>query len=285
MQQKCSLGQFNKIEIIGHTTSLVEVRKIATEPLASLVVKNEDGTFDKSMCHTFILNEIITKVCDYFGAAFSATQKVELAKEMYAQGYFIKDAEWKLFLSRCKSLYYANEVEIKGQLYVPILMQWFNLFINEVLELTYVEAEQRHQRNIQDNVIGAQDRGFESVEAMVKYIEDKKEKEVEKDFEEFLSKKMDEPKKDIEAIKAEQQIKLLASLSETEKIEFAKNQIHAVRRIFDAGERIKYNTGMGFDEAIFLEYTHLFNKTCTIQLPNGTVKEISIHDVAKIIKL
>ena len=281
------LEQFSKNEIIGHATALNEVRLFAKETVSSLVIKNEDGTFDKSRCHQFILTEIIDKVCDYFGVVFSASQKVEVAKEMYAHGYFIKDAEWKLFLSRCKSLYYANEIEIKGQMYVPILMQWFNLFVSEVVELTYIEAEQRHQKNIQDNLVGAKDRGFETVAAMVKYIEDKHELEVQKDFEEFLKPQTEQPKKDLETVRAEQQQKMMESLSEKEKVEFSNAKKEIVKRIFDTGEMVKYAIyENNFVDAVFLEYTHLFNTKCSVQLTNGIlVKDASIYDVAKIIKI
>ena len=279
------LEQFSKTEIIGHATALNEVRLFAKETVSSLVIKNEDGTFDKSKCHQFIVTEIIDKVCDYFGVVFSASQKVEVAKEMYAHGYFIKDAEWKLFLSRCKSLYYANEIEIKGQMYVSILMQWFNLFVSEVVELTYIEAEQRHQKNIQDNLVGAKDRGFETVAAMVDAFDKTAQKE--STIKKALELEMRKEKKDLESVRAEQQQKMMESLSEKEKVEFTNAKKETVKRIFDTGEIVKYAIyENNFVDAIFLEYTHLFNIKCSVQLTNGiVVKDASIYDVAKIIKI
>jgi len=177
------MNKVKNTEINLTTNSLVDIRKVAETPIASLVIKNDDNTFNKSNCYTFLIY-LIDDICAYFGSNFSANQKVELSKTMYINGYFIKELEWKLFLQRCKSMYYNDVAEVKTTLSPSILMNWFNSFSNEVLEVSANEVQLLNQKAKEDFVsIGEKERGFATIEEMSKAfnIESKKEPEIKKD--------------------------------------------------------------------------------------------------------
>jgi hypothetical protein len=190
----------------SRSVGLEEVRKLSSTPIASLV-NTDNKENPKFFCHAFIV-EVIDKVCGFFGATFSANQKVDMAKQIYASGYFIKELEWALFVSRCMNLHYNPKFEMKGTLYPATFMSWFNLFLDDVLELNEKEARALDSKIKDDSKIIGVGRGFESIEEYHKAIEKNKEKEA-------LAKTLPPPKT-LEEKKSEQLTELLSNINPLE---------------------------------------------------------------------
>ena len=112
---------------VSSNTSLLHIRQLNYPPISRLVVRNENGPVDKSLCYDFI-SKYISNVLTFFGEDWKAELIFEMAETIYADYYYLTMADWKLLAQRIKSSYYGK---VYGKFTPSVLMNWVGQYAAE----------------------------------------------------------------------------------------------------------------------------------------------------------
>jgi len=122
------------LEIKADATPMT-IRQLNTRSLATLVVNG-----DKTEAKQFV-KEMILMIFLYFGASINDYQLREVANEFYGKYFYWQLADFKLFVKRCRQLYYG---EVYPTITISKLMEWANKYDDEWLNTSVDIHEQKH---------------------------------------------------------------------------------------------------------------------------------------------
>lgn len=133
----------NELEITPALT-IAQVRKIGSPAISGLVRKTESGVAIKEDCHQFIKGMIII-LNQFFTAAWNDFQVNQIAADFYSLYHYWTLADMKLFISKCRSMEYADQGKSLFGAWSPDkLMAWAKLYDDQWSACSATQAEHVH---------------------------------------------------------------------------------------------------------------------------------------------